>query len=220
VFPQNLLANLMSGLLMTLLVTAGGIALCLAMAFIAGLAKTSKVPPLRWLAHGYIELFRGTSALVQLFWFVYVLPRLGVPIEPITAGIVALGLNYGAYAAEIVRSSIQNIDRGQYEAALALNFTPMQTMWRIIIPQSVVSMIPPMGNIFIELLKNSALVSFISVYDLTLQARINLNTYPNYVTSTWVMVLLMYFAVAMLLTLGMRGLEKAFSRWRPAGGFR
>src|SRR3546814_18898427 len=115
--------------------------------------------PLRWLAITYIELFRGTSALVQLFWLFFVLPHFGLTLEPLTVAVAALGLNVGAYAAEVVRGAIDAVPRGQWEATIALNMSPIEALRRHILPPAVVAMSPPCGNLFIHLLKRTDLAS-------------------------------------------------------------
>lgn len=114
-----------------------------------------------------MEVFRGTSALVQLFWFYFVLPMFGMKLPALLVGIVVLGANAGAYGAEVVRGAILAVPAGQREAAVALNLTRARTIWRIILPQAVPAMLPPTGNLLIELLKNTALVSLITITDLT-----------------------------------------------------
>src|SRR5690606_36179784 len=119
-----------------------------------GLGRLSKVAPVRWLATAYVEKFRGTSALVQLFWVYFALPRFGVEVSATLAGVLVLGLNGGAYGAEVVRSAIQAVPPGQREAARALGFSARQIRWRLVLPQAVGPMLPPAGNLVIELLKN------------------------------------------------------------------
>ena len=102
---------------------------------IFGLMRLSKNPIIQGTATVYIEFFRGTSLLVQLFWFYYVLPFFGLTLEAFTAGVVAIGMNFGAYGAEIVRGGVLAVPKGQWEGAFALNFTPAKRMRKIIIPQ-------------------------------------------------------------------------------------
>jgi polar amino acid transport system permease protein len=167
--------------------------------------------PWRWLATVYVELFRGTSALVQLFWLFFVLPHFGVTLEPMSVGIAALGLNVGAYGAEVVRGAISSVSKGQWEAATALNLTRAQALRRIVLPQALVAMIPPWGNLFIELLKATSLVSLITLSDLAFKAQqINQNTLRT--AEVFSTVLLMYLALSGLITLGMRALEKRAAR--------
>src|SRR3546814_9872146 len=128
------------------------------MAFLAAIARMYGPRPLRWLAISYIELFRGTSALVQLFWLFFVLPHFGLTLPPLTVAVVALGLNVGAYGAEVVRGAIDAVPRGQWEATIALNMSRIEALRRVILPQAVVAMSPPWGNLFNETLKATALV--------------------------------------------------------------
>ena len=132
---------------------------------------TSKNILIQGIATVYIEFFRGTSLLVQLFWAYYVLPFFGISLEAFTAGVVALGLNFGAYGAEIVRAGILAVPRGQWEAAHALNFTPSKRIKRIIIPQIFPIILPPAANLTVELLKATALVALVTVVDLTFEAK-------------------------------------------------
>ena len=120
---------------------------------IFGLMRLSKNPIIQGTATVYIEFFRGTSLLVQLFWFYYVLPFFGLTLEAFTAGVVAIGMNFGAYGAEIVRGGILAVPKGQLEGAFALNFTPAKRMRKIIIPQIFPIILPPAANLTVELLK-------------------------------------------------------------------
>ncbi len=133
--------------------------------------RLSKNPIIQGTATIYIEFFRGTSLLVQLFWAYYVLPFFGISLEAFTAGVAALGLNFGAYGAEIVRAGILAVPKGQWEAAHALNFSPAKRIKRIIIPQIFPIILPPAANLTVELLKATALVALVTVVDLTFEAK-------------------------------------------------
>jgi polar amino acid transport system permease protein len=180
------------------------------LAFLAGFGRLSKHRALRILAATYVEVFRGTSLLVQLFWIYFALPILGLSLPPLIAGVLALGLNAGAYGSEVVRSAILAVDTGQTEAGIALNFTPWQRMLRIILPQAFVMMLPAFGNLQIELLKGTALVSLITLSDLTYQAMI-LNASTLKTTEIFSLLLIMYFLIAWPLTRGVRWLEQRLS---------
>ncbi|MFZ5557255.1 MAG: ectoine/hydroxyectoine ABC transporter permease subunit EhuC [Pseudomonadota bacterium] len=206
---------LLAGLAVTLQITFGAALLATAIALGAGLARLSQSRLLRASALVYVEVFRGTSALVQLFWFYFVLPHFGVRLPAMTVGIVVLALNTGAYGAEVVRGAIQAIPRGQLEAATALNFTRRQRMTRVILPQAFPAMLPPAGNLAIELLKNTALVSLVTVTDLTFRAQI-LRAETLQTEAIFGTVLLMYFAVALAITGGVRLLERAAAAGRDA----
>ena len=208
---RDFLPELMRGGWITLQVTAGGALVAVVAALSAGLARLYGPRPLRWFATTYVEIFRGTSALVQLFWLFFVLPHFGLTLSPMVVGIAALGLNIGAYGAEVVRGAIGSVARGQWEAATALNLTQGQALRRIILPQAFVAMIPPWGNLFIELLKATSLVSLITLSDLAFKAQqINQNTLRT--AEVFSTVLLMYLALSVLITVGMRALEAQAAR--------
>ncbi|MFC6672873.1 amino acid ABC transporter permease [Marinobacterium aestuariivivens] len=132
---NEILSVLFGGALVTLQIVVLALPLATIMAFISGLMRLSEHKSLRWVATVYVEFFRGTSALIQLYWIYFVLPFFGISIDAITAGVVALGLNIGAYGSEVVRGGLLSVDKGQTEAAIALNFTPRQRLWRIIMPR-------------------------------------------------------------------------------------
>ena len=205
------LPHLLNGLWVTLVVFAGGALLALLCAFLAGLGRISRDPIVRWVAVCYVELFRGTSALVQLFWFYFALPLLlGIQLDAVLVGIVVLGLNVGAYGAEVVRGAIQAVPRGQYQAAIALNMTRQQRMRHVILPQACVAMLPPFGNLMIELLKSTALVSMITVTDLT-RAGMNIRDNTLQTTEIFSLLLVTYFVLALLITFAVRWLERRLS---------
>jgi polar amino acid transport system permease protein len=214
--PLDLLPGLFAGLLVTLQVTTGAAALALVMSFVGGLGRLSATPLLRWLAVGYIEVFRGTSALVQLFWVFFVLPFIGLELDALTAGIVVLGLHIGAYGSEVVRGAMQAVPRDQREAAEALNLSPIRTRWRVLVPQAIPIMVPSATNLLVELLKGTALVSLITLNELTFVAQ-TLRADTLRTTEIFGLVLLLYFAVAMVLVTGMRRLERRLSFWREPG---
>lgn len=215
--PFDLIPPLLDGLWVTLQLTAGGALLACLLAWAAGLAKIAPTRFLRWPAIVYVEVFRGTSALVQLFWFFFALPLLGVSLTPMAAGVLVLGLNIGAYGAEVVRGGIQSIDRGQYEASTALNFSALQRMWYIVAPQALVRILPPAGNLLIELLKTTALVSLITLSDLTFRGMI-LRAESLRTAEIFGMLLLIYFAIAQSLVFLMRRLESRLKRgWHMEG---
>lgn len=204
---------LLEGLRITLRLTILGAVLGVLCSLIAGLGKSSPIPPWRWFCCTYVEVFRGTSALVQLFWFYFALPFLGIKLNALTAGVLVLGLNMGAYGAEVVRGALVAVPKTQREAALALSFSPQQTLWRIVLPQAVLPMLPAFGNLLIELLKNSALASLITLSELTFTAQVlradTLATIPLFTT-----VLVLYFLVAQVIAFGVRALERNLARSR------
>ncbi len=184
----------------------------ISVALVAGLGKLSGTRLIRWPAVVYIEIFRGTSLLVQLYWIFFVLPLFGVTLDKFTAGFLSVGLNVGAYGAELVRGAIQSVPKGQWEAAYALSMSPARRMRRIILPQALVIMLPPWGNLLIELLKGTALVSLISVADLMFEAKqINASTFLS--AQAFGIALIVYYLLArFLLTPFMRWLERVMAR--------
>lgn len=175
---------------------------------VGGVGRLSRRRLVRWISGSYIEFFRGTSVLVQMFWFFFALPILiGVELSPVTAGVLALGMNVGAYASEVVRGSIQAVPKGQYEAATAVNFTPMQRLRRVVLPQAIPMMLPPFGNLLIELLKGTALVYAITVVDLTGQAQL-IRARTGDTVEVFTLILLIYFVMAQAIAFVMRRLEK------------
>jgi polar amino acid transport system permease protein len=158
--------NLLRGLQLTLLATILGSLLMGVVAIVLGLMARSHRLLVRGFARTVIEFFRGTSLLVQLFWFFYALPLLGLILDPLLAGVLALGFNYGAYGAEVVRGSINAVPATQWEAATALNLSPWRRMRRVIWPQAVALMIPAFNNLFIQLLKSTPLLYSITLLDL------------------------------------------------------
>ena len=163
--------TLLLGTVTTVKVLVCSIILYVIISMIFGLMRLSKNPIVQGTATVYIEFFRGTSLLVQLFWAYYVLPFFGISLEAFTAGVAALGLNFGAYGAEIVRGGILAVPKGQWEAAHALNFSPAKRIKRIIIPQIFPIILPPAANLTVELLKATALVALVTVVDLTFEAK-------------------------------------------------
>jgi polar amino acid transport system permease protein len=210
------LPGLIEGAWMTVRIAALGCVFAVVCGVTAALLRLYGPLPLRWLARGYIEVFRGTSALVQLFWLFFVLPYFGISLEPFAVAVLTLGLNVGAYGAEVVRGAIQSVPRGQWEAGTALNMTRVQMLKRIILPQAVVTMIPPWGNLFIELLKATALVSLITITDLAFKAQ-EMNQTTLKTIDIFTLVLLIYLAMSLSITIGMRMIERAASRGLARG---
>jgi polar amino acid transport system permease protein len=205
------LALILQGALVTVQLTVSGCALALLAAFVAGLGRIAPVAPLRWLATAYIEFFRGTSIFVQLFWVYFVLPFAGVTLSPLMAGVLALGLNMGAYGAEVVRGAILSVPKDQYEASVAVNLTRFQRMRYVILPQALPLMLPTFGNNAIELLKATAVVSLISLSDMTFQAQV-VRAQTGSTMIPFATIMLLYFAMAMVIAAGMRALERRVTR--------
>lgn len=173
ILSPNQYRNLLEGTWVTIQVILGSFALGTVMALIMGVARLSTHKWIRGAALVYIEFARGVAAVILLFWMAYALPILfGLPSIPaMVAGILALGLNMGAYGAEIVRGAIQAVPKGQYEAAIALNLSDRDRLREVILPQAVPIILPPYGNLTIEVLKGTALVSLIALSDLAFETQ-------------------------------------------------
>lgn len=202
---------LLQGLKITVIVTAASTVLGAVCSFAAGIGKLSTARPIRYLATTYVEIFRGTSLLVQLFWLYFALPLLGIRLNPLTAGIVGLSLNIGAYGAEVVRGAIVAVSKDQYEAATALNFTRLQTLRKIVLPQAIVEMMPTFSNLAVQNLKDSSLVSLITLADLTFTAE-NLRNQTLQTVPILTITLFMYFALSLIVSGAMHWLERRAAR--------
>ena len=204
--------RLVDGTITTAQQTILAAAVAVLIAVVAGLMRLSRNRLIYGAATVYIEIFRGTSLLVQLYWIFFVLPLFGLTLDKFTAGFMAVGMNLGAYGAELVRGGILSVPKGQWEAALALNMSPAKRMIRIIFPQAILNMLPPWGNLLIELLKGTALVALISVTDLMFEAKqINGSTFLS--AQVFGTALIIYYLMARcLITPFMRWLERIMAR--------
>ena len=205
--PFDVLPALLRGAVVTLELTLAAAGIALLASIVAGLARLSSNAIVRLVTGFYVELFRGTSLLVQLFWVYYVFPFIGISLSPFLAGALALGLNAGAYVSEIVRGAVLAVPKGQTEAAIAINMTARQAMRRIILPQAMIRMLPPFGNLLIEMLKGTALASLITLSDLTFQG-FSMRQTLGRTNEIFSLVLVLYFVMAYPLTLGVRWLER------------
>lgn len=162
---------LLKGSVMTIELTVLAIVIGTSLGILLALMKLSKNKIIYAISSFYIWLFRGTPLLLQLFFFYYGLPFIGYKLSPFEAAVLGLGLNCGAYMAEIIRGGILSIDIGQFEASKALGFTYFNTMRKIILPQTFKVIIPPVGNEFIAMLKDTSLVSTIAMVELMRSAQ-------------------------------------------------
>lgn len=205
IFPQ-----LMRGMGITLTVLGGSIILGYLMAFIAGFCRLSNNTFIRKFTGFYVEIFRGTSLIVQLFWFSYALPMLfGIELgSDLFAGILAISLNYGAYMSEIVRGSILSVSNGQTEAGIALNLTPFQRMRYIIFPQALRMMLPEFGNYLIQMLKATSLISLIGMTDVLYYGNLLRSSNLAIESTVYLFILIFFFIIALPLIFLTRKLEE------------
>ncbi len=162
----NISLFILQGAVISIKVYLVTIVFAIPLGMICAIGKLSKIPPLRWLLEVYTWLLRGTPLLLQLFFVYFGLPLIGIELSPEMSAYVTFVFNYGAYFTEIFRAGIQSIDKGQYEAAKALGMNYKMTMRRIIIPQALKVIIPPLGNEGVTLIKDTALVSAITLADI------------------------------------------------------
>lgn len=198
---------LLGGALVTVEISILAMVLAVAAGLLLALARLYGALPLRWLSACYVEAVRGTPLLIQLFLIYYGLPNLGIRLNAFLAAVLGLGLNYAAYEAENYRAGIQAIPHGQMEAALALGMTRAQALYRIIIPQAIRIIIPPVTNDFIALFKDSSLVSVITMVELTkVYGMLAMSTY-DYI-GLGLMTAAIYFALSYPASLLASRLEK------------
>ena len=204
---------IIDGTLTTIKLTLASGVVALIISFTVGLARLSRHWVVRAIATIYLEFFRGTSAIVQMFFMYFVLPLLVVFLPALIAGIVACGFNLGAYGSEVVRASVQSVGREQREAAKALNYTNFQLYRYVLIPQAIPVMIPSFGNLVIELLKLTAVASLITISDLTFMSQI-IRVQTALTLEPLILIMVIYFILSSILVSGTKWLERYFSAGR------
>ena len=171
-YTWQILPELARAAVITIEATLLGFALAAVLGLVFALLRMSKNP---WIANpitGFIEFVRGTPVLIQIFFMFYVLPQFGITMPALLTGVLALGLHYATYCSEVYRAGLENIPRGQWEAATALNLTPYRTFKDVIIPQAIPPIAPALGNYFIAMFKETPLLSAIAVVELMQTAKI------------------------------------------------
>ncbi len=216
---SELLPLLIDGTLMTIKITVLASLLAIVMAVLAGAGMGAPSRPVRWTVTAYVEVFRGTSLLVQLFWlyFVLPLPPFRIELTSFTVAVLGLGLHIGAYGAEIMRGAFKAVPKGQREAAIALNLSRFDRFRTIILPQALRNAIPPGTNLLIELLKCTSVVSLITLGDLSFRSsQLVQATFRS--AEIFTMALVIYFLLSQSINLLMRRLEKRLSHGHMQGG--
>ncbi len=205
---QNALPILILGAGVTIEITAFSVAVGFFIGLFVGIARISQFKVLRVLAAIYADCIRGTPLLVQIFLIYFALPMvIGQRVEPFIAAVAACGINSGAYVSEIFRAGIQAIDIGQMEAGRSLGMTWWQTMYSIILPQAIRNILPPLGNEFIAMLKDSSLVSVISFEELTRRGQLIIaQTYGSF--EIWMTVAILYLIMTLAISRIVSLLEK------------
>jgi cystine transport system permease protein len=187
----------------------------LVVALVVALMRLSAVPVVSWIARVYVSLIRGTPLLLQLFIIFFGLPSLGVEFNPWTAAILAFTLNVGGYAAEVIRSAILSVPKGQWEAAATIGMSYSTTLRRVVLPQATRTAIPPLSNTLISLVKDTSLASTITVTELTRRAQeIAAPTYQFF--ALYGLAAIYYWVVCLALSAGQTRLEERENRYVAA----
>ena len=203
---------LAEGIVVTLQVSAIAAVLGLLLGVICGLGALSRSRPVRWIVTAYVDFIRGTPLLIQIFLVFFALPMVGIRFDEFWAGVIALSLNAAAFVAEVVRGGVGSIEKGQTEAAKAIGMRHSQILVFILLPQAYRQMVPPLTNELISLVKNSSLLSVISVYELTRagQAIISVHFVPFEI---YTLLALYYYALIKALSWLSTQLERRLPSW-------
>ena len=201
---------LVSGLWVTIYATILGTALAVLVAFALGMLSLEHHVAPRTIARIIVEFFRGTSLIVQLFWIVYAMPLLlGYKLNNVVAAILALGLNFGAYGAEVVRGAIKAVPKPQREACTALNLTALHSFRRVILPQALPLMIPPAGNLMVQLIKSTPLMFLVGTVDFFTVGDMIRRGQPGSVGLVYLGVLVVFFLLSMIVV----GITQLLENW-------
>jgi polar amino acid transport system permease protein len=207
---------ILDGTWVTVKITVVASVVAVIVALLTGVARTSKSFWVRLGPTLFVELFRGTSCYVQLFWAFFALPFIGISLTPFVASVLVLGANVGSYGSEVVRGAIAGVPRGQTEASVALNFTKLQRFRHVVFPQALVAMLPPAGNLFIDLLKLTPLTSLITMSDLTYNAMaVRQQTGSTFIALATILV--GYFLMSSAIAWAIGRIERRASRGLEAG---
>lgn len=212
---REFLPILLQGAVVTVQVTALSFLLSSAIGLVLALGKLSPVRAVSWAASTVVNVIRGLPIIVQLFYIYFVLPEVGIQLTAFQAGVIGLGIAYSAYQAENFRAGIEAVDPGQREAALVMGMRPALLMRRVVLPQAFRIALPPYGNTLVMMLKDSSLVSTITVAEMTRQGQlIAASTFQN--MTVYTLVALLYLAMSLPLVWGLRRLEKRFGVGRKS----
>jgi len=210
-FVFQILPTLGSGVLVTIQATILGSAVAMVLGLVMAILRRSRNRAVSNTVAGLLEFVRGTPLLVQLYFLFYILPDLGLVLSPLVAGVLGLGLHYATYTAEVYRGGIDNVSRGQWEAAKAVNLSTRQTWINVILPQAVPPMIPALANYFVAMFKETPLLSAITVLELMNQARSVANFNYRYL-EPMTLVGVFFLAISVPAVIGLRYVERRFRR--------
>jgi polar amino acid transport system permease protein len=210
-FVYQILPTLGSGVLVTIQATLLGSAVAMVLGLVMAILRRTRSRVVSSTVAGLLEFIRGTPLLVQLYFLFYILPDLGIVLSPLVAGVLGLGLHYATYTAEVYRGGIDNVPRGQWEAAKAINLSTRQTWINVILPQAVPPMIPALANYFVAMFKETPLLSAITVLELMNQARSVANFNYRYL-EPMTLVGVFFLAISVPAVIGLRYVERRFRR--------
>ena len=210
-FVWQIMPTLFDGLRITILATVLGAAVAAVVGLVFAILRMTAPKPVAKVTGFIVEFIRGTPLLVQLYFIFYVLPDIGIRLPALLAGVIGLGLHYGTYAAEVYRSGIENVPRGQWEAAKAANLTERQTWIHVILPQAIPPMIPALANYLVAMFKETPLLSAITVLELMNQAKSVANSSYRYI-EPMTLVGIFFLIMSLISVFFLRWLEERFAR--------
>lgn len=211
-FALEILPTLGSALVITIQATVLGMLVAVTLGLALALLRRSRLALLSLPTAFVIEFVRSTPLLVQMYFLFYVLPLTGVQMSPLATGIVALGLHYATYCAEVYRAGIEAVPRGQLEAARALNMSPWRTAVGVVLPQAIPPVVPALGNYLVAMFKDTPLLSAITVVELLQQSKMIGSTTFRY-TEPLTLVGVLFLALSLISAWGVRGLEARLQRY-------
>ncbi|CAN7741990.1 ectoine/hydroxyectoine ABC transporter permease subunit EhuD [Ensifer adhaerens] len=210
-FVWQIMPTLLEGLKITILATVLGAAVAAVVGLVFAILRLSAPKPIARVVGFILEFIRGTPLLVQLYFIFYVLPDIGISLPALVAGVIGLGIHYGTYTAEVYRAGIENVPRGQWEAARATNLTLRQTWLHVILPQAIPPMIPALANYLIAMFKETPLLSAITVLELMNQAKSIANSNYRYI-EPMTLVGVFFLIMSLISVVFLRWLEERYSR--------
>ncbi|AJC82749.1 ectoine/hydroxyectoine ABC transporter permease protein EhuD (plasmid) [Rhizobium etli bv. phaseoli str. IE4803] len=210
-FVWQIMPTLLEGFKITILATVLGAAVAMVAGLALAIARRSPVAAISRTVGFVSEFIRGTPLLVQLYFIFYVLPDIGIRLSPLTAGVIGIGIHYATYTAEVYRAGIENVSRGQWEAAKATNLTTRQAWIHVILPQAIPPMIPALANYFIAMFKETPLLSAITVLELMNQAKSIANSNYRYI-EPMTLVGVFFLVISLVSVVGLRWLEERYAR--------
>jgi len=210
-FVRQIMPTLLEGLRLTLLISLLAAAVAAVLGLVFAIARRSSLKAIALPVRALVAFIRGTPLLVQLYFIFYVLPDLGIVLSPLVAGVIGMGLHYATYTAEVYRAGIENVPRGQWEAARATNLSLRQAWVHVIIPQAVPPMIPALANYLIAMFKETPLLSAITVLELMNQAKSVANSSYRYI-EPMTLVGVFFLAISLVSVVILRWLEHRYGR--------